>query len=58
MTELAKEVIYYRARHDLTQEEMGKRCGVDRTIIIDVEHDRPVSKLTEAKIRIVLEGEN
>lgn len=57
MNDFAKACIYYRAAHDLTQAEMAKKCGVDRTLIIDVERDRHVSKITEAKIRIVLEAE-
>ena len=57
MTGLAKDCIYYRARHDLTQAQFAKLCGVDRTTIIDVEHERPVSKFTEAKIRIIINAE-
>lgn len=57
LTGLAKDCIYYRARHDLTQVQLAKICGVDRTIIIDIEHERPVSKLTEAKVRIAINAE-
>jgi len=57
MTELARLCLYYRAKNDLTQAEMARRCNLDRGIIIDIEHDRTVSKLTEAKLRLVVEGE-
>ena len=57
MNDLAKACIYYRAKHNLTQAEMGEKCGVDKTTIIRIEHDRAVSRLTEAKIRIVTDSE-
>lgn len=57
MSELAKECLYYRARNNLTQAEMAKRCGIDRTLIIEIEHDRYVSRMTEAKVRIVIDTE-
>lgn len=57
MTELAKQCLIFRARNRLTQKEMGQRCGVDRTLIIDVEKGRPVSAMTETKVKLVLEDE-
>lgn len=55
MTELAKQCLIFRARNRLTQKEMGQRCGVDRTLIIDIEKGRPVSAMTETKVKLVLE---
>ena len=57
MTDLAKACIYFRARNNLTQAELARKCGVDRCRIIDVEHNRKVSMLAEAKIRIAIEAE-
>lgn len=57
MTELAKQCLIFRARSRLTQKEMGQRCGVDRTLIIDIEKGRPVSAMTETKVKLVLEDE-
>lgn len=56
MTGLALECFTYRAKHRLSQKEMGQKCGVDRTQIIAVEKGRPVSRMTETKIRLVLEA--
>ena len=57
MTELAKKCLIFRARNRLTQKEMGQRCGVDRTLIIDIEKGRPVSAMTETKVKLVLEDD-
>lgn len=57
MTELAKQCLIFRARNRLTQKEMGQRCGVDRTLIIDIEKGRPVSVMTETKVKLVLEDD-
>jgi DNA-binding XRE family transcriptional regulator len=55
MTEFGLDCFVYRAKNRLTQKEMGQLCGVDRTLIIDIEKGRPVSKMTETKVRLVLE---
>ena len=57
MTDFAMACLRYRAEHNLSQAEMGKVCGVDRTIILDAEHDRPISRISEQKIKLILKGE-
>lgn len=59
MTEqnLAQMCIEYRAKHRLSMAAMGELCGLTRYAIAKVENGEPVSRLTETKIRLVLEGE-
>lgn len=55
---LAEEIIKYRAKHRLNQLEFAKLCGVDRTTIIKSEKGDECSKITEAKIKLVIEQED
>lgn len=57
MVDLALECIRYRARHDLSQAQMGKLCKLHRTVICDVENGHEYSKLTQEKIMCVIEKE-
>lgn len=57
MTEFGLDCFVYRAKNRLTQKEMGQLCGVDRALIIDIEKGRQVSKMTETKVRLVLEDD-
>lgn len=57
MTELAQACIEYRAKHDLTQTEFAKRCRLERTVISKAETGKPISKMTEIKIRLTIEEE-
>lgn len=52
---LAEASVYYRARNNLSQEELAKQCGVTRATIYNVESGKSVSRRTEAKIRILME---
>lgn len=54
--DLAQMCFEYRAKHRLTQEQMGRHCGVDRMIISKVEHGGKVSRMTETKIRMTVDG--
>lgn len=56
MENIGADCFAYRARNNLTQEEMGKICGVGRGIIINAERNRPISRMAEMKITLVLEG--
>lgn len=56
-TELGKACIFYRAKHRLTQAELGERCGVTYVTICRVEQGAVPSATTEAKIRLVIEEE-
>lgn len=56
-TDLARLCLEYRATHNLKQAEMAEICGFrDRTIISNVENGKHVSKMTEMKIRMTIEG--
>lgn len=55
--ELSRLCLEYRAAHRLSMAKMGERCGLTRYAIAKVEDGKPVSRLTETKIRLVLEGE-
>ena len=54
--DLAQMCFDYRAANRLTQAQMGEKCGVDRMIISKVEHGGKVSRMTETKIRMTIEG--
>lgn len=53
---LSDNIIRYRAKHDLSQEQMAKKCGITKLTIFNIEHGKqtPTPK-TEMKIRMVLE---
>ena len=53
---LSDRMIEYRARENISQAELAVRVGVDRTTINKAENGWQVSRLTEAKIEIVLKG--
>ena len=54
---LKEQMIRYRAKHDLTMREMADRVGVSLQTIMMIEHGtQNPSRLTEEKIKIVLEG--
>ena len=55
-TDLAQMCLEHRAANRLTQAQMGELCGVDRMIISKVEHGGKVSRMTETKIRMTIEG--
>ena len=50
-------MVQYRARERLTEAELGKRCGLSRQTICKAETGKPISRLTEAKILNVVEGD-
>ena len=52
---LADACFYYRAKHRLSQEELAEKCGVNRVTINKVENGKDVSKLTNLKIRMVVD---
>ena len=56
-TDLARLCLEYRATHNLKQSEMAKLCGFkERTIISKIESGKSVSKLTETRLRMTIEG--
>lgn len=58
MGELSKEMILYRAKERISQAELARRCGVSLQTINSIENElQSPSKVTEAKIRLVIEDE-
>lgn len=55
---MEEKIIEYRARHNMSQVKFAKLVGVDRATIIRAENGKGISKLTEAKIKILLEKED
>ncbi len=56
---LGEQIIRYRAQHNLTMREMAERVGVSLQTIMMIEHGmQNPSRLTEEKIKLVLEGES
>ena len=59
MGDLADKMVLYRARHNLNQEKLAQLCGLSLQTINSVEKGtQKPSRLTEQKIRLVVEGEN
>lgn len=55
---LAQEMINYRAKMRLSQGALAQKCGVSLQTINSVENETQTpSKVTEAKIRLVIEEE-
>ena len=53
---IAQEILMYRAKNNISQGEMARRCNVTKQTIYSVENGyQNPSKLTEAKIRMVLD---
>lgn len=58
MTGLAKEIIGFRARHNMSQSEFAKLAGVAMQTVYNIENGRhKPSKIVEYKIRQVLDNE-
>lgn len=54
---LSEAILSYRARHNISQKEMARRCNVTTQTICNVENGiQNPSKITEAKIRLIIEG--
>ena len=55
---LSEQMIRYRAKERISQKELAARCGVSLQTINSIENGiQDPSKVTEAKIRLVIEGE-
>lgn len=49
-----KRFLVYRAKHNLTQEELAKRLGVSRLLINLIENDKaPISKIVKVKMDLL-----
>jgi len=56
---LQEEMIRYRAKERISQTELARRCGLTVQTINSVENgSQTPSKLTEAKIKMILEEKN
>lgn len=54
-TELANKIIMYRARHNISQVEMAKRCNVTAQTISNIETGvAHPSKITVIKIKNII----
>ena len=56
MTELQRDMINYRAKERITQEELADKCGLSRVYVSAIENGTNTpSPVTEAKIRLVID---
>lgn len=56
MKELANKLIDFRARHNLTQQETAKLCGISTRTLLMIESGKYTAKpVTARKIEIKLE---
>lgn len=57
MSSLGEEIVMYRAKHDMTQGEFANIAKVSKQTVCYIENGlQNPSKLTEAKIRLVIDG--
>lgn len=56
-TDFAAAILRYRAAHNLNQAQFAKLCGLSTKTIWNAEHGVKLFPVTEAKIRLILEGE-
>ena len=55
---LVEEMVMYRAKERISQGELARRCGVSLQTINSIETgQQEPSRVTETKIRLVVEGE-
>lgn len=54
---LAEEIILYRAKNNLTQEDFAKMCGMSPVTILRAEKSLPMHKRTEVQIRLAMQKE-
>lgn len=54
MDDLASRIIFYRAKHKMTQEQFAKKCGMSHVTIIRMERGEPVTRITQARVELVL----
>lgn len=58
MKTIAQECIEYRAKNGLTQKQFAKMIGIATPTLIYIENEtRSTKKVTEAKIRMIINGE-
>lgn len=56
MEDLRKQMVYYRAKHKLTQKDLAERVGVSLQTINSIETgSQTPSAVTVAKIKLVIE---
>jgi len=51
---LSSAILRYRAYEDISQAEFAARVKLDRTTILRAERDEKISRLSKAKIEVVL----
>ena len=57
LSTLSNDILMYRAKNNISQQEMANRCRVTKQTIFNIEHGlQDPTKLTEAKVRLVIEG--
>lgn len=58
MKELSRSMLEYRAKNNISQGELAKRCNLTTQTICNVERGiQTPSKITETKIRLVVGNE-
>lgn len=52
---LSEKILLYRAKHNISQSEMARRCKVTKQTIFNIEHEmQDPTALTQAKIKMVI----
>ena len=58
MDAIGQRMLEFRARNDLTQEELAKMCRVSKQTIWMIEkYDTNITPLTRKKIELIINGE-
>ena len=55
---LGEKIIAYREKHGISVEAFARKCGVSMMTIFSLQKGNPGSRLTESKIKRVLDEDN
>lgn len=54
---LSEKMMWYRAEHGLSQQELADLCGLSKMTICQIEKGNQIpSKITQMKIMLIIEG--
>ena len=55
---LAKRMLRYRAKHNLTQRQLADLCKINRCYLSEIENGADPGKIVREKIELVIGGED
>ena len=56
MGKISTDLLDYRIKHKITQDDFAKQCDIDRKTVIKVEKGEVIQNKTKRKIRLIIGG--